>query len=397
MRMTDALRTRLRDALAEADGAEPTPERARSSSAGSRKPRAKGAAASTSRGPPPRRRSPSGPTATRSPESGARLRTGRGWPSSSPAPISRRRRPAAPGRTAPCSSRTRRTEPGRGSATTEPRPREGPRSARSTAAARRPSSRAGWASPSAPTWRPGARPTGRPCAEAAPRNRSSTAPGAYAGRKCTGSSTRPRGPGACSEPPAPSTGSRASWRTPWPRRRAGSPSPTRPDCPKTSSRGSSARPWKGARGAFSTNATSRSSKSPPIPNGPERRERGGRRAGKEGLLAEVSLSEAHPGRMRWALYEADPETGALGAKEEGVSSGYGSFEECAEYVLGCPSVAFAHPGKPTSSDLAPPARGAGGAGWASGWTTRGARRTKGAPRRKGRKAGRPDSRERRSR
>ena len=81
--------------------------------------------------------------------------------------------------------------------------------------------------------------------------------------------------------------------------------------------------------------------------------------GKEGLLAEVSLSEAHPGRMRWALYEVDPETGALGAKEEGVSSGYGSFEECAEYVLGCPSVAFAHPGKPTSSDLAPPARGAG--------------------------------------
>ena len=73
----------------------------------------------------------------------------------------------------------------------------------------------------------------------------------------------------------------------------------------------------------------------------------------------MSLSEAHPGRMRWALYEADPETGALGAKEEGVSSGYGSFEECAEYVLGCPSVAFAHPGKPTSSDLAPPARGAG--------------------------------------
>lgn len=33
--------------------------------------------------------------------------------------------------------------------------------------------------------------------------------------------------------------------------------------------------------------------------------------------------------------------------------------KCAEYVLGCPSVAFAHPGKPTSSDLAPPARGAG--------------------------------------
>lgn len=178
----------------------------------------------------------------------------------------------------------------------------------------------------------------------------------------------------------------------------GSPSPTRPDCPKTSSRGSSARPWKGARGAFSTNATSRSSKSPPIPNGPERRERGGRegrarRGSSRRCPCPRPIPAACGGRStRWTPRRERSERRRRASRPgTGASRSAPSTSSAAR-----PSPSPIRGSRPPRTWRLPRAA-PGGAGWASGWTTRGARRTKGAPRRKGRKAGRPDSRERRSR